>query len=164
MKASLTQPAFIGGLVGGILSALPIVAAGNICCCLWVVGGGLVAAFVLQQNQEMPITPGNGALVGLLAGVAGALVYVVVSIPISLLVAPLERQVFERLAETMGNMPPQFQAYARTSAGGAARLIVGFVLMLVVGAIFSTLGGLLGAVLFAKKAPPQPAAGIPPLA
>ena len=31
----------------GVLSALPIVSAGNYCCCLWVISGGLVAAYVL---------------------------------------------------------------------------------------------------------------------
>jgi hypothetical protein len=151
VKASLTQPALIGGLVGGLLSALPIIAAANLCCCLWVVSGGLVAAYLLQQNQVATITPGDGALVGLLAGATGAFVYLIVSIPINLMLAPMEQVLFQRLVETMGNMPPQFQAFARTSAGGLARAVVGFLFMLVVGAIFSTLGGLLGAVLFGKR-------------
>ncbi len=89
MKASFTQPALIGGLVGGVLSALPLIAGGNLCCCLWIVSGGAVAAYVLQQNQSLPIGPGDGALVGLLAGVIGALVYLVLSIPINILVAPM---------------------------------------------------------------------------
>ena len=75
MKASLTQPALIGGLVVGVLSALPLISVGNLCCCLWIVSGGVVAAYVLQQNQTAPIAAGDGALVGLLAGVAGAFVY-----------------------------------------------------------------------------------------
>src|SRR4051794_36719437 len=96
-KASLTQPAIFGGLVMGVLSALPIVSAGNLCCCLWIVSGGVVAAYLLQQNQPAPITQGDGALVGLLAGLAGAFVYLVLSIPITLLVAPMQRQVLARL-------------------------------------------------------------------
>ena len=71
MSGSKTQPALIGGLVMGVLSALPIVAAGNLCCCLWIISGGVVAAYLLQQNQSAPVTPGDGALVGLLAGMAG---------------------------------------------------------------------------------------------
>jgi hypothetical protein len=43
LTADRTQPALFGGLVMGVLSALPIVSAGNWCCCLWVVSGGLVA-------------------------------------------------------------------------------------------------------------------------
>ena len=109
MKASLTQPAVIGGLVGGVLSALPLIAGGNLCCCLWIVSGGAVAAYVLQQNQSLPIAPGDGALVGLLAGVIGAFVYLVLSIPINLLMTPMERVLFERLSETMSNMPPEFR-------------------------------------------------------
>ena len=50
----------------GVLSALPIIAAGNLCCCLWVVSGGAIAAYLLQQSQATPIEPGDGALVGLL--------------------------------------------------------------------------------------------------
>jgi hypothetical protein len=160
VKPTLTRPAIIGGIVGGVLSALPFVAGGNLCCCLWVVSGGLVAAYLLQQNQPEPITPGDGALVGLLAGVAGAAVYLVVSIPINLMLAPIEQQVLQRLTETMGNMPPEFQAYARSTMAGSARSIIGFMFMLCVGAVFSTLGGLLGALIFAKK--PSPAAVLPP--
>ena len=154
MKASLTQPALIGGLVGGVLSALPLIAGGNLCCCLWIVSGGAVAAYLLQQNQSLPIAASDGALVGLLAGVAGAFVYLVLSIPINILMAPMERVLFERLSETMSSMSPEFREYARGSVSSGAALVLGFVLMLVLGAIFSTLGGMLGAVIFRKKMPP----------
>jgi hypothetical protein len=154
MKASLTHPALIGGLVGGVLSALPLIAGGNLCCCLWIVSGGAVAAYVLQQNQSLPIGPGDGALVGLLAGVVGAFVYLVLSIPINLLMTPMERVLFERLSETMSNMPPEFREYARSSMSAGVRVVLGFVFMLVLGAIFSTIGGWLGALVFRKKVPP----------
>ncbi len=160
MKASLTQPALIGGLVGGALSALPLIAAGNVCCCLWIVGGGAAAAYVLQQNQSDPVTPADGALVGLLAGIVGAFVYLIVSIPINILVAPLERLVFQRLAETMGNMPPQFRDYANSSLGAGLAAAVGFVFMLVLGAIFSTLGGAVGAMVFGRKKTPPGTPGV----
>jgi len=56
-----------------VLSALPIVGAANACCCLWVVSGGLLAAYLLQQDRQQPITAGDGAIVGLLAGISGAI-------------------------------------------------------------------------------------------
>jgi hypothetical protein len=93
----------------GVLSALPLVSAGNLCCCLWVVIGGAIAAYLLQQNQSTPIAPGDGALVGLLAGLIGALVQFVVSIPIGILVAPLERAMLERIVEMAGSMPPEMR-------------------------------------------------------
>ena len=157
MKASLIQPAVIGGLVGGVLSALPLISGGNLCCCLWIVCGGAVAAYLLQQNQSAPIVPSDGALVGLLAGVVGAFVYLVVSIPINLLVEPLEQRIFQRLAETVNNMPPEFREYATRSTSGGVRVamaVFSFMFMLFLGAVFSTIGGLLGALVFARKTPP----------
>ncbi len=139
----------------GLLSALPIVSAGNLCCCLWLVAGGLVAAYVLQQNQSTPITPGDGALAGVLAGVVGAFVYLVVSIPFAFLLSPLERRVMERLA-AMGQLPPQLWAYGAGPISIGLRTIASFVLILVLGAILSTAGGVIGALIFAKNAPEAP--------
>ena len=143
----------------GVLSALPIVAAGNLCCCLWVVSGGLVAAYLLQQNQTAPMTPGDGAAVGLLAGLIGALVQFLVAIPIGILVAPMEQAMLGRLTDMAGTMPPDMRdaldRYANQSrqmglAGMIALRVVGLFFALFVGSIFSTLGGLLGAVIFRK--------------
>ena len=133
----------------GVLSALPIISAGN-CCCLWMISGGAVAAYVLQQNQETSITPGDGALAGLLAGFVGAVIYLVLSIPITILMAPMERVIMERIINNSGSMPPEFRQYVGTFMGGALQVVFGFVFILVFGAIFSTLGGLLGAAIFKK--------------
>ena len=48
------QPAFWGGVFIGVLSALPLVSAGNCCCCLWVLCGGALAAYLRQQNTPYP--------------------------------------------------------------------------------------------------------------
>lgn len=146
-----TQPALIGGLVVGVLSALPIISAGNLCCCLWVVSGGVVAAYTLQQNQPAPITVGDGAGIGLFAGIVGAFVYVILSIPITILIAPMERVLLQRIMENAG---PGFREYVGSYTGGVVRVTVGFLFMLCFGSIVSTLGGVLGAVIFAKKLPP----------
>jgi hypothetical protein len=145
----------------GVLTALPIVYFGNVCCCLWVICGGLTAAYVLQQSQATAIQPGDGALVGLLAGLCGAVIYVILSIPITLLVGPIERALIQRAAEAAGPMPPQLaealERYGRQSQTLAGILIGAFValiLWLFIGAIFSTIGGLLGAAIFRKETPP----------
>jgi hypothetical protein len=154
----------------GVLSALPIISVGNACCCLWVVSGGVVAAYLFQQNTTTPISPSDGALVGLLAGLVGALVVVVVKIPIDLLVAPMEQAMVDRLLE-MGTLPPEvrdlFERYGRRSALGGAYFIlsriVALMLWVFVGGLFSTLGGLLGAAMFKKQTPPG-VIDIPPTA
>jgi uncharacterized membrane protein YeaQ/YmgE (transglycosylase-associated protein family) len=154
MKTPL-QPALVGGLVMGVLSALPIISAGNLCCCLWVIAGGVVAAYVLQQNNRGPITPGEGAMAGLLAGVIGAVVYLVVSIPVTLLVAPMQRAVVERLVES-GGLPPEFRDYMTSYVGGALGIALSFFTTLIAGVVFATLGGVLGAAIFRKPSPPAP--------
>jgi hypothetical protein len=156
------QAALIGGLVTGVLSALPIVSAGNICCCLWILTGGVVAAYAFQQEQSTPITPGDGALVGLLAGLCGAVIQVALSIPIGLMVGPMEIALVRRAIDMAGSMPPEmrdaFERYGRNGAAGGAIFIVGRMVALVIwlflGAVFSTIGGLIGAAIFKKPAQP----------
>ena len=171
MNSYLVQPALYGGLVMGVLSALPLISAGNFCCCMWVISGGLVAAYVLQQRQATPITTGDGALVGLLAGLLGAFVALIVSIPLNFLVAPMERQIVLRVLENSRNMPPDLREWMERYAYGdvrttfamqVARMIGSLVLWLFFGAIFSTLGGLLGAVFFRKPQPPTTVIEVPP--
>ena len=148
------QPALVGGLIVGVLSALPIISAGNLCCCLWVVSGGVVAAYMLQQNQVTPITAADGAVVGLLAGLVGAFVHLALSIPITILIAPMERLLMQRIIENSGTMGPGFRDYVGTYVGAGVRITLGFLFMLSVGSVFAALGGLLGAVIFGKKLPP----------
>lgn len=138
----------------GILGALPIISAGNLCCCMWVIAGGVVAAYVLQQNEATPITTGDGAAVGLFAGVIGAFVYVVISIPISFLIAPMERMILQRLVERLGEMPPEFREFTERGVAQGVGLIIGFIFYLVIGAGFSTIGGVVGQAIFQKKVPP----------
>jgi hypothetical protein len=152
--SSYLQPALLGGLVMGVLSALPIISAGNLCCCLWVITGGLLAAYLLQQNRSGPITAADGAIVGLLAGLIGATCQFVLSIPIGLLVGPVERQLLERLREMSGSGIAEFNLDRGPGLVGVVLLrLVAFVFTLVVGSIVSTLAGVVGAVLFAKPSP-----------
>ena len=155
------QPILVGALVMGVLSALPIVSAGNICCCLWVVSGGLVAAYVFQQQHSAPISAADGALVGLLAGIFGAMIHTVVSIPVDIIVGPMQRAMMQRFIDMTGNMPSDMRDMLerisdRRSSGAFFLVghIVGFMFWLFVGGVFSTLGGLLGSAIFRKQTPP----------
>jgi hypothetical protein len=148
----------------GVLSALPLVYVGNVCCCMWVVCGGLAAAYVLQQNTSTPISPADGALVGLLAGLAGAVVHLLLSIPIDILASPYERTLVQRLIGIAGTMPPGMRdtierGMSQREHGGIGFLLAGrvfvFILMLCIGSVFSTIGGLIGATLFKRSAPPN---------
>ena len=146
-------PALMGGLLIGVLSALPIVSAGNLCCCLWVVSGGLLSAYLLQQNRADPITASDGALVGLLAGACGAVIQLLLSIPISLLIGPIERDMLDRLREMSGSMSPALGNVGGTGVLGVLVLsVLAFFFTLIVGSIVSAVAGVVGAALFAKQA------------
>ena len=146
------QAILIGGTFAGVLSALPLIELGNLCCCLWLVGGGGVASHLTQQSQPHPITPADGAVVGFLAGVAGAFVSVLVAIPIQLLTSPFRDGMTDML--DLSDVPPEVIELMEQVSTGPGAIVVGFVITLFAGMIFSTLGGLLGALLFRKQAPP----------
>jgi len=159
MDSGRLQPAFYGGLVIGVLSALPIVQYGNCCCCLWIVAGGMLAVYLRQQSSTFAVTSSEGALVGLLAGAIGGIIAVVLSGVIQSILGPFERQLLERIVTSRPDLfPPEMsQTIERAEASrGALRIVLGMVSMLVAGTVFGMLGGLLGVAVFKKDAPPPP--------
>jgi hypothetical protein len=156
----LTSPAFLGGLFIGVLSALPIVSMGN-CCCLWIIGGGMLAAYLAQQSDRNPITNAQGATLGLLAGVIGAVVWIAASLAMDVVMGPFQERLISRMLETSADMPPELRGWweeVGQRASSPLRYAIGFVFHLVAGVIFSTLGGVLGAVFFRRVPSPLPPA------
>ena len=152
------QPALYGGVAMGVLSALPLVNMGN-CCCLWIIGGGVLAAYLLQQNHPFALTAADGALVGLLAGLFGSVIWVVLSVPIEMAMGPVQQRLMERILASNPDFPAEsrqmIEDMARqgvTAVGIVMRLVFGAI----VGAIFGMLGGLLGVAIFKKKDLPPP--------
>jgi hypothetical protein len=160
MRASKLQPALLGGVVIGVLSALPVISAGNCLCCLWVILGGALATYLLQQAQPTPVEAADGAIVGLLAGLVGAVVGTLVAIPIQMLMGPLGSDALRQVLEQSGgDMPPEVRGLLeRLSAGavGGAFMFVGLLISLVVYSIFGAIGGALGTALFKPSVPPPP--------
>ena len=166
MAPAKTQPALIGGVVIGVLSALPYINLAN-CCCAWILFGGALAAYLMQQNHPEPIQIGDGAIVGLLAGTIGAFVWLIVSIPIDIAMAPLQSRMAQRVLENAAEVAPEFRALFETfgtSPGyvGLVGMIFTFFISLVVCTSFGMLGGLFGALMFRKSPPPVIPPPIPP--
>src|SRR5207253_11383791 len=90
------QPAVFGGLFIGVLSALPLINLAN-CCCLRVIGGGVLAAYLMQQNYPYAISAAAGALVGLLAGAMGGILGTLLSIPTDLMMGLVQQRLIERV-------------------------------------------------------------------
>jgi hypothetical protein len=160
MSPAKAQPALLGGLAIGVLSALPVINLAN-CCCAWILFGGALAAYLMQQHDPEPIQIGDGATVGLMAGVIGAFVWLIVSIPITAAMVPLQSRMAQRVLRDASNMAPELRAVFENMSAGPAigiGLVFFFFIMLFVSTLFGMLGGLFGALMF-RKAPP---AVVPP--
>jgi hypothetical protein len=158
MSPSKTQPALLGGIALGVLSALPVINLAN-CCCAWILFGGGLAAYLLQQNYPDRISIGDGAIVGLMAGAIGAIIAALLSIPLYAFLGPLQAGIFERAMERAGDMPPEARAWMESMRGGAfmgAAFFVGTLFKLCLYSLFGMVGGLLGTLFFAKDGPPPP--------
>ena len=162
MDSGRLQPAFFGGLLIGVLSALPIVSAGNCCCCLWVVAGGMLAVYLRQQNSPFAVTSAEGALVGLLAGVIGAVVghdHLDSHRSDDGAVPASAHRAGDQFATGYSGRNARHAGARQRRRPRRDRRCVQVIFMLITGTIFGMLGGLLGVAVFKKDAPPPPPPG-----
>ena len=140
------KPALLGGLIAGILSVIPLV--GN-CCCLWAILGGLLASFLYIKSSAARVTPGEAAGLGAMTGAVGALIYLIIGVPITLYFGTAQ---IEEMVSSSGVEIP---------LGGIALVFLIVFLVAVLILIFSTLGGILGVPLFERrKGAPPPSPGV----
>ena len=140
------KPALLGGLIVGVLSAIPFI---NYCCCIWGLGGGALAAFLYIKDSPTPVKMGDGAMVGALAGVVGGIIYLVLGLPIAIFFGMAAME--EGLARSGVHLP----------FSGVLLMIVSGILGAIILAVLSTLGGIIGVAIFEKRkgdgaAPPPP--------
>jgi len=157
----MLQPALLGGVAIGVLSALPVINLAN-CCCAWILFGGGLAAYLMQQQRPTPISVGDGALVGLGAGIIGAFVWTLVAIPLHAVLIPLQTSILERAVSTAADMPPEAREFLEALSSGPAMgvaAVLGFFISLFVCSLFAMIGGLFGALIFRKSEPPPPMSG-----
>jgi Family of unknown function (DUF5518) len=154
------KPALIGGVLLGILSVIPFVSAGNICCCLWAILGGMLASYLYIKNSPTPVNAGEGAVLGALAGIVGAIIYLIIGIPINYAMGPTMRNLFLRIMESADPRQADLMRRQFEVAGDAiAPHIIQGLIFAVLLFVFALIGGLLGVVIFEKRkggAPPPP--------
>lgn len=163
-QKSYLKPALLGGVVAGVLSWIPGVNLLNCLCCMWIIVGGVLAAYFLGEQTQRQFTTGDGAIVGLLSGVFAGLVGGLINmVTFPFLGMKGMAEAFERLRQ-VGQMPPEAQAIIeKLLAGGGAifvTLLVFMLLGIIIDALFGTIGGLIGSMMFAQKQerlqPPPP--------
>lgn len=154
------KPALIGGVVLGLLSAIPFVNWVNICCCLWAILGGMLATKMYVSSSPTPASTGDGAILGAMAGVVGAIIVIVIGIPLSILTSGLVQGLMVSFVE--GINPSQADMMRRQMEAGStvAGAIVNGIILAVLIVVFSTIGGLIGVSIFEKRkggsVPPPP--------
>ena len=154
------KPAIIGGVVIGILSVIPFVSAGNLCCCLWAIVGGMLATQMYVKNSPTPVNAGDGAIVGALAGLVGGIIAFVLGVPIAYAMGPTMRNLMVSLVENMDPQQAEMMRRQFEASGDAiAPLLVQGLVTSVLLFLFAIVGGLLGVPIFEKRkgdVPPPP--------
>jgi hypothetical protein len=150
------RSAALGGVFIGVLSGLPFVSAGNCCCCMWMVSGGALAAYLEIQQKNRSLTAGEGAAIGALSGVIGAFVWIPDCGGAGRAARPAAARLLEEFARNARDMPPEAASSSRTWAAAAPRrgTVFGFIFQLFAGTIFAAIGGVLSAAYFKKEVPP----------
>ncbi len=141
-------PAAIAGAAAAVFTGIislganliPFIGLLNLACCLWLTGGGALAAYLLKKKVGK-IELKDGAIVGALTGVFFAAIETVFTGILMLSGLGANLAALRRL---MGD------AATGTAAIGILIIVFSFVIFLVVGTIFCIIGGVLGAKLLGK--------------
>jgi hypothetical protein len=134
------KPALLGGLVVGLLSAVcSIIPLASFCCCVWSIGGGVLAAYLYIKGSPTPVSLGDGAIVGGLSGVVGGIIYLVIGLPIAILLGTAA--ITEQLARSGVELP----------FSGAILMIISGIVGAIALAVLATLGGIIGVAIFEKR-------------
>ena len=147
------QPAVTGGMFLGVLASVPIISLGF---CMWVLLGGGIAVVMLTRQRSTPITYGDGAFVGVLSGLFGAVVGTILQMSFRAIAARLfesGQQQLEQLLQQIGAEGPMRDWILRAASGeiSATTLIFTFFTNLLVFSLFAMIGGILTIALLNKR-------------
>lgn len=142
-------PAVISGTAMGILATIPLVSC---LCCAWFLGGGALSAWLVGKKQSGGIRNlsfGDGAFAGVLAGVWGAIIATLASIPVRMLSAERIAQARDQI-ETMLSQNPEVPNWVRellfnmvSQDLNAVTLMVGLFINLLIYGLFAMVGGII---------------------
>jgi len=149
------QPALAGGTFLGVLSTLPLM---NCLCCLWVLGGGGLATYMLSKQQPgRRLTYGDGAFVGVLSGLFGAIIATVIWIPLKIISARFLPTQQEQIDQILRNMP-EMEGWMRdmftrlmSAEVSVATVLFTFFSNLMMYALFAMIGGIVTVAILQKR-------------
>lgn len=150
-RPGLARPALISGSIFGVVAGLPLIGALNCICCSYIIGAGLLAAYLYSKESRTAGTifgPGEGALIGVLAGLVYAPVTWLVGSVVMLVGGGGMEEILTALQQAGVDVPPEVEETLSGGGGAGIMLLISLVVNLVLGAIFATIGGVIGGLLF----------------
>jgi hypothetical protein len=152
------QSILTGAIVTGLLST-SYLSFVNTICCLGVIVGGVVATQQFTSRTGQAIESGDGAVIGALAGVGGAVlgsVFDAMLRPLSLDSNSISQDMMEQFMQGMEGqqgMSPEMMQQFQGGSGGIMMFLVGLGFSVVLYAIFGAIGGAIGSALFGEESP-----------
>ncbi|MFC2168987.1 hypothetical protein ACFLRM_00260 [Acidobacteriota bacterium] len=149
-RPEMFMPALVGGVIAGILSGVPLISC---LCCLWIIGGGMVSAYLLAKNTSAVLRASDGAIVGIFSGIVAAIINTLISFPFRALNREFARNFLETLSEYMEEMPSGWESWLNFGDMKTSFFMImfGLVVSVVIFSVFGALGGVIGISLFGKK-------------
>ncbi len=155
-------PVIISSFVMVFLSIFPVLNLINVICCAGIIIGGASGTWYYARQLEKSgqfIQNKDGVMIGLLAGIISAIVYVIFSTTIIMLAKQNPVEMVYKMTEQWGfNIPPESERILRTvndeySRNGFSTIMIGVELFsrIVSHCIFGAAGGLLAASIFNKR-------------
>jgi len=158
-------PAIYGGVIMGVISAVPFLNFFNCLCCAGVLLGGFLAVLFYKNNftpDTPPYTSGDCLAVGALSGVFGAIVGTALSMMFLKLFGNILGEFLVGWLRQL-NIPDEAMQAIQDSLRDSATflfMILGFLKNLAIDVIFGLLGGLIGYNVFKPKL--SVTTGVPP--
>ena len=149
------QSILVGAVVTGVLST-SYLGFINTFCCLGVIIGGLVAVQQYTSRTGSSIESGDGAIIGALSGVGGAVIGAVLDRalrPFGLDARSIQEGMVENMMQMQGqqDLPPILQQLQGGNGEmGLALFIFNIVFSAILYGIFGSIGGAIGAALFGE--------------
>jgi hypothetical protein len=155
-ELDFVQPALTGGMFLGLLSSIPIISAGNIACCMWVLLGGGIAAIMLLRQRPTGIAYGDAAFGGVLSGLFGAIIATIVQMSFRAIFARFfesQQQQLEDAFRQLGFEGPMRDWTLRAVSGeiSLGTILFTFFSNLIGFALFAMIGGILAIAILNKR-------------
>ncbi len=147
----------IGGLITGLGPFVPVL---NLACCLFPLVGGLVAVSIYRgSHPSAALTNNDGVVLGALSGLAGAILFGVLLIPLAYFASSLIGGFLGGIVPSVTEMPPGARSMVQGFLSNVGNVVAIVVLLKIIGHLalslaFGIAGGIIAVALYARKSIP----------